>query len=198
MHKHIGEQRGGHSEEVHWVVRYCFSLRAIGCVTHSERQHWVTNSMIVNFKKLSSCFVHLCSCTAMTGLRCRRQWLIGSKGSLLTETGNFLSGYGNEKLHRSSGTNPKWKAALLSFNGLTIQCQCLCEDKHSRDKTIKLGTRLWWDNQTFKQIISVFTQWINGLRAYPKQELEALLRRQMAPNRSSIRRQKPHTIPRTT
>lgn len=27
--------------------------------------------------------------------------------------------------------------------------------------------------------------------------MEVLLRRQMAPNRSSIRRQKPHTIPRT-
>lgn len=39
---------------------------------------------------ISSCFLHLDSCTLMTSFRWRQQWLRGSRASLLTETGYFL------------------------------------------------------------------------------------------------------------
>lgn len=59
-----------------------------------------------------------------------------------------------------------------------------------RDKTIKLGARL-----VIKHSVRIVGE---RLSAYPNQEAEVLFCTQIAPQRMSSRRQKPHTTPSTT
>lgn len=84
--------------------------------------------------------------------------------------------------------NELWHQQLLKTNQAEKTGQKY-SGWYELQKIRRLG---WWVNQP---CVCAEGEWLS---AYPSQESGLLLRTQMTPERTSIRRQKPHTMPSTT